>query len=821
MSEYYNEDGSFNFDVFTEDIRNAPVDPWNEPSNQGSFYGGGYDQANFAASYPPLDDGELADVSADDGDDAGESSQALVPTNAESSATADQQDGQGQVAMVEDEEEDGPADDSSDISGFDGDDLHRELLLAASRFQKRVGELIAFKDADWLMIKTDLEDVIEHLRESRDDFKEKFEQLQHPLAATPALESAGSTQVQDLLAEKATRLANLDQQLVDKVKEVERLDEVITSKATTGNGQASNLGAGDSNVGELVQTINQAREENTSLRSQLNAAPKAWPTRIQDLPEGDAIRAEISNMISTATGNYDKLQGDASNLQAQLNHATGPNGQLQLEINRLGGLVKPLSDQLDTKNQLIETLQKELRRLTSSDSDVKKEADRLQGKLNDANQKIKEMQKAIDKSASSASAADNTLAAKQTLLDTTTADLASANQKIKTLEAKKDRELAAAGKEISTLQSTAKKSADKVSTLETELKTPREDNDVLLNAKKSISALHNVKEENKLLKRSNFKLVHDTNKETDRLREINSYLVHKLNEPKRKYAILEARQTLLEMKRDVEASELAAAVREEQQAKEKKREEEKEREEEGKKIEEQKKTEEKMKIEALAELEIIESIPGGWSDNAKLVDTSAPSLPAPEIMDANQSSGIVGAINQKVTMVRDAYLQTKYTAIYFWRQWKTRILWAGLLLASFLVYFREELLHEDPDFIFETPQQKYTSVRVQRQVEVADTKISSSYERFVFGMPIVGCIILAILVCRYWTQRKFRAEEECTRVADQALWDAVQADILAQKQRQQEEQNRPRRPLYQHFPGDPIPLRPVRWVSPTPRTPLW
>ncbi|KAH9205666.1 hypothetical protein DL95DRAFT_417230 [Leptodontidium sp. 2 PMI_412] len=786
MSDYYSDpSGSFDFDKSEEEIRNAPVDPWNESGDQSDFYGTGFDEASFAASYPSFD-AEDGDVSATNGDDAGEPSQALVIANGESSATADQHDGQGQVAVVEDddEEDDGPADDSSDIGGFDSDDLHRELLLAnrrdnrlrkydiANDVTRVVGELIAFKDADWAMIKADLEETIENLRKSRDDFKEKFKQLQESLAATPALEPAGSTQGQDILAEKAAKLADLDQQIGDKTKEVERLDEFIASKVMAGNGQASNLGAGDVNADELVRTINEAREENANLRSQLNAAPKAWPTRIQDLPEGDAIRVEILNMMATASGNYNRLQGDANDLRTQFNHATGPSGQLQLEINRLNGLVKPLNDQLDTKNQLIESLQKEIQRLMTSESDVKKQADR----------KIQEMQQTIDKSASFASTADNALAAKQTLLDTATADLATANRKIKALEAEKKHELAAAGKEVSALRFAAKKSADKVLTLESELKAPRADNDVLLKAKKAMADLEDVEQDNKLLRRANFKLVENSNKEINRLRDINTRLVHMMNEPKRKFAVLKARQDLMELKRAVDATELAVAVREEQLMKEKKDEEEEEK--------KKKKMEKKKKVEVLPRVEIAVAIPGGWSDNAKLADPSVPSLPAPEIVIAGLSSCIKVALNRKVAAVQNAALHVKYTGIHLWNLWKTRIFWAVALLASFLAFFGKDLVNEEPDFTTQAPQHKHTSVRGKGfgavDYQPGDTELSSAYEQFVFGMPIVGCLILSVLLCRLLTQRKLKAENDKYLEAERVLREAVQADVLARKQAQEE-----------------------------------
>ncbi|KAH7348900.1 hypothetical protein BKA65DRAFT_550974 [Rhexocercosporidium sp. MPI-PUGE-AT-0058] len=781
---------------FIKEMQNAPIDPWRESAgaqNDFDFSGNGIDSEGFPASDPMLQ--MITDTTAVNGTGAEYSSHADVVDNGENSALLVHQGGHDEVAIVEndDGQDDGPPDDSSDVSGFDSDELHRELLKANRRenrlrnwdlineITRAVTDMTAFKDADAAMMKAHLEDVIENLRNDRDNLKAKFEKLRKSMEesaaaqiATLATEATSSTQEQALLAEKTTKIADLDQQILDKIKEVERLDMVIASKSTAADGQLVSLGAGDADTEALSRFLTDAREENISLRSQLEATP-AWPTRIQDLPEGDAIRLEIQSMISTASGNYGKLEAEANNLQSRFDHVTGPNGQLQLEINRLNGLVKPLIDQLGTKSQSIESLQKEVQRLTNSESYFKDTANRLQNELSDANSNIKELKQTITDSFSSDSNTNDALAAKQTLLDNANAALVAANKKIANLEAEKKREVNEANKKASALQFEAKKSADKVLALERELKEPRADNDALLKAKQAMVDLEAAKHENKMLRRANFKLAEDSNKEINTLRAINTHLIHKMNEPKRKFALLEAQLDLNEKKTAVEASNVALAVREEQEG------------------EELKKNEEKEKVEP--EMVVVEAIPGSWSDKTKMSDTSAASLPAPTTIVAGLSSCIKGAIGRKVAAVQNAVLNVKSLVIRLWNQWKSHIFCFFLFAVCFVTYFGKDLFYEDPDFIENAPQHQRPSVLgnvietiLDQQMDEFVPASASFFETFAFGVLYFLCFGIFCLLCRYLMPPQLMASDKEFLKAEETLRTAVQADILARKQRKEEEE---------------------------------
>ena len=300
--------------------------------------------------------------------------------------------------------------------------------------------------------------------------------------------------------------------------------------------------------GRLQTSINNMNVGPNPLHAQLNAALTA--------------NSQLKTTINS-------LRAAPNPLQTQLDDAVAVNGRLRATINALNSAPNPSDDELKSKNQETQDLRKEIQRLTTLESDFKKQAEELEAKLRSANQQIEVLQQTID---NNTIAANTALKVKEDLLKAVKWKVSIATRKAENLE-KEGRKLQA----------------------ESEIMLEQEVRDVW--------------EENKKLRRANFKLFMDANKKDDRLREVNRRLVLKFNEPSRRIMLAQADLTLRKSKRQAEEA-VAVPVAEQR---------------------EQEKNEEEKKEE-----DAVNSVPGGWNDNAPVADPFDP--PSADLLDAASSS---------------------------------------------------------------------------------------------------------------------------------------------------------------------------------------
>ncbi|PVH73610.1 hypothetical protein DL98DRAFT_538176 [Cadophora sp. DSE1049] len=513
-----------------------------------------------------------------------------------------------------------------------------------------------------------------------------------------------------------------------------------------------------SEVQGLQRALNAAHGENTNLLSQVNAAPKPWPTKFLDLQQGDPIFVEIDGMLANATRNYDTLKGNADFLQGQLNSALDANGRLQATINSMSSAPNPLKTQFDeaiaangrlqgtidalnsapnplqadlndaaaangrlqgtidtlksapnpldgelkSKNLEIEDLRKEIQRLTSSESNFKKQAEALETKLTNANQQIEGFQQAID---SNTAAANNALKAKQDALDAAEWKLTVTTRKAETLEK--------------------------------EMRKPQTENELLLEEE-----IREIREENKKLKRANFKLVEDANKEFSRLRDANLRLALKMDEPSRKIYLAQAQLTVQKLERQAKAT-LAIAKNEEKEEEEE-------------------------------EEEPVDSVPGGRNDNALVTD---PSVPSPADLFATASASIKDNFSRKVADTKEAALHVKFTARFVWHQVKNTLFWLFLLFILFLTVFGKDFFGD------ETP-------AIDTYVEQLVEEVPTSTKPYWVAGGVVLVLASLVALYQYVSERKAEAERRDRDELDRQLQAAVRADYLASKHAKQDEKRK-------------------------------
>ncbi|CZT03248.1 hypothetical protein WAI453_012508 [Rhynchosporium graminicola] len=530
--------------------------------------------------------------------------------------------------------------------------------------------------------------------------------------------------------------------------------------------------------GEEVEENMDLNEEDTSETLTTN---QAWPSRIQDLPHEDAILVEIQTLMITASGNYDKLQGQADDLQILLNNASGTNGQLMAEIDRLNSLVKPLNDQLDTKQKLIEDLQKEVQQLTASENHWKKEAGQLESKLRDANSRIEKIEGLFSTSTSTIATASNEIATKQLLVDTVTAELATAHNRITVLEEKE------AGKNevfkaLGAAQFESKRSTNQIVALEKKLKQSRIATETVAQNKKVLDELNDVKEENKKLRRANFHVVQDANKKLEIMRETNTRLVLKMNEPQRRIAFREAYHKLQNMPDPVEK--IVVNTIEEK---------------EGKEI-----VFEKVVAHTVEEKEnrgfIVARAPGSWTGN----DVNA--FYGPSLTDsiANYSENIIAANRRMIAATRTAALHAKFTAKYLWSQWKHALFWMSMAMLTSVAFIGTDLFDQEPQVQVRVPcckpkQRNIRGIIVEstytKHVKVTTSTITSASTTtgdFSSATAIAMLLLVAgfIYLCTYLQNQ---ADDRKLASAELALEAAVRADILAREGRKAAESEAIRR----------------------------
>ncbi|KAL2064580.1 hypothetical protein VTL71DRAFT_3717 [Oculimacula yallundae] len=537
---------------------------------------------------------------------------------------------------------------------------------------------------------------------------------------------------------------------------------------------------------KLKSQLKEIRKAGKGVRThdQLDTASKPWPTRIMDLPQGDSVLIEFQNMMSTANIKYNDLQGHANNLQSSLNNATSIYDQLQSEIDRWKAVVQPISDKVDNNNNLIDELQQEVQRLTDSESHFKTEVNRLDTCLNNSNNELGKLpQVIIDTSVPPTPVANPSLASSQTLLNTTASDLAAANEKIWDLNAGMEQEMKEASKRLGAAQFESMRSAEKVLALEKELMEPRANNSLIIEARKVLTELEKVKEENKKLKRANYNVVQGANKEVKRLREINLRLVHKMNEPQRKIALREAYlhfQSLPEPVVQVvpEIVELLMEGPEEG-------------------------PEEEPEVEKVEEKEVVvqTEVPGGWSDTV----ISDATLPSPIASITSMFFYATAAACRKVDTVWSAAFHIKFTARFLWNQWKSAFFWMFVVFLALLHFCGKTLLDPDPEVFI--PKAYYQSklgnmsgelvgspygMRIEVVAVTSAASTTSSFPSPTATAVMLGLGML-ILLYRHLLQPTPLAQDRQFIEAELALEAAVRANILAEEERKAEEAEAVRR----------------------------
>ena len=192
------------------------------------------------------------------------------------------------------------------------------------------------------------------------------------------------------------------------------------------------------------------------------------------------------------------------------------------------------------------------------------------------------------------------------------------------------------------------------------------------------------------------------------------------------------------------------------------------------KKEEEEKEEEK-KEEEKEEEDVVNSVPGGWNDDAPVTDPFDPS--SADLLDA-ASSSIQDNVSRKVSYVQEAALHAKYMAHSFWHNVKNTLFWLLLRLVFFLSVFGKDV------FLDETPTDNTFTKRVVEEVPA----ISTTSSWIVGGLVLVFAFVFAVY--QHVKERKAKAERLEREEADRQLRAAVQANCLACQQAEWEEKQK-------------------------------